>query len=40
MKRLEEAGVHRMVWHMPPESPAEVVTRVERYAERAAQIRG
>ena len=40
VKRLEEAGVHRMVWHMPPESPAEVVTRVERYAERAAQIRG
>jgi probable F420-dependent oxidoreductase len=37
-KQLEEVGVHRVIWYLPPEPPEELAPRLERYAERAAQI--
>ena len=39
-KRLEEVGVHRVIWYLPPEPPEELRPRLERYAERAAEITG
>ena len=40
LKRLEEKGVHRAVWYVPPVTAEEMRPRVERHAERAAQLTG
>ncbi len=38
LKRLEEKGVHRAVWYVPPVEADEVRSRVEHLAERASQL--
>ena len=40
LRRLEEAGVHRAVWYVPPVPHDEAASRVEHYAERAAALAG
>ena len=38
IERLREAGVHRIVWYVPPKERDEAARRVERYAERMREL--